>query len=61
MRRLAFLVLAAIAVVPVITTIDSQAQLMLTHHVREAVRSGQVRVPLLLGSDLSLGHGSQHG
>ncbi len=43
MRRLAFLLLAAIAVVPVITTNNSQAQLMMTHHVRDAVRNGQAQ------------------
>ncbi len=43
MRRLGFLLLAAIAVLPVITTVESQAQLMMTHHVREAVRNGQAQ------------------
>src|ERR1700722_15619623 len=43
MRRLGFLLLAAIVVLPIATTVDSQAQSMMTHHVREAVRSGQAQ------------------
>jgi subtilase family serine protease len=43
MRRPGFLLLAAIVFLPFITTVDSQAQSMMTHHVREAVRNGQAQ------------------
>jgi len=43
MRRLGFLLLAAIAVVPVITTVNLTAQSMMTHQVREAIRNGQAQ------------------
>ena len=43
MRRLGFLLLQAIVFLPVITTIDSPAQSMMTRHVREAVRNGQAQ------------------
>ena len=51
MRRLGFLLLAAIAVVPAITTTNSPAQSMMTHHVREAVRNGQAQPTGQLAAD----------